>query len=403
MTIWILALLLLGCLAGIGYQQGAIRVAVSFIGIIVAALLAGPLARFVKPAVTIVGVANPVLIWLLPPFVVFVIVLSLFKVIGFSAHRKVDVHYKYKAGDLRLALWERLNARLGLCLGLLNGLAYLVLLSMVIYMFSYWTVQLASPDGDAKIIKIFNQMGRDLQRTGMARVARAIDPMPEVFYDAANLAGLLYQNSLLEARLSRYPAFLSLAEKPEFQAIAQDQTFGEARQRKAPIKELRTYPTVQAIVNRPDMLNLIWSIVSPDLKDLREFLEKGQSAKYSEKILGRWYFDVNGAMAAYRRAKPNTPSSEMLKIRKWMAVEYAKTMLVAAPDNQVMVRNYPQLKQLPGQPPTTELQTLQGRWKGANGDYELSLGSAGERKGKVESGRLVVTGVGFALVFTPED
>ena len=143
MTIWILALVLLGCLAGIGYQQGAIRVAVSFIGIIVAALLAGPLAKLVKPAIVSVGVVNPVLLWLLPPFVVFLIVLSLFKVLGLVAHRKVDVFYKYKAGDLRLALWERLIARCGLCLGLLNGLAYLVLISAVIYPLSYWTVQLA--------------------------------------------------------------------------------------------------------------------------------------------------------------------------------------------------------------------------------------------------------------------
>ena len=100
MTIWILTLLVLGCLAGIGYQQGAIRVAISFIGIIVAALLAGPLAKLVKPAVIAMKVTNPVLVWVLPPFIVFVIVLSLFKVGAFSLHRKVDHFYRYKAGDL---------------------------------------------------------------------------------------------------------------------------------------------------------------------------------------------------------------------------------------------------------------------------------------------------------------
>ena len=44
MLIWILALVLFGALGVIGFYQGALRVAFSFIGIIVAALLAIPLS-----------------------------------------------------------------------------------------------------------------------------------------------------------------------------------------------------------------------------------------------------------------------------------------------------------------------------------------------------------------------
>ena len=46
---WLLALVLLASLAGIGYRQGAIRVAFSFVGILMGALLAGPLGKLVKP------------------------------------------------------------------------------------------------------------------------------------------------------------------------------------------------------------------------------------------------------------------------------------------------------------------------------------------------------------------
>jgi hypothetical protein len=49
------------------------------------------------------------------------------------------------------------------------------------------------------------------------------------------------------------------------------------------------------------------------------------------------------------------------------------------------------------------VQTFKGTWKGQDGDYELSLGGGGKRKGKLESGRLVLTGDGLDLVFTPED
>lgn len=118
MTIWILTIILLASLGGLGYRQGAIRVGCSLLGIILAALLALPLAPLLRPLLPILGVKNPVLIWVLPPFIIFVLINSAAKAGASVLHRKVDVFYKYKAGDLRLALWERLNARLGFCLGL---------------------------------------------------------------------------------------------------------------------------------------------------------------------------------------------------------------------------------------------------------------------------------------------
>jgi len=399
MTIWLLALLLLACLAAVGHQQGAIRAGISFVGIVVAALLAAPLAHLVKPVLAVVGVANPILLGALAPFIIFLIVLSAVKVAGLAVHKKVDVYYKYKAGDLRLALWERLNARLGACLGLLNALAYLVLISWVAFSFSYWTTQMASSDADPRLVRWLNRVGRDLENTGMAKVARAIDPLPAVFYEAADLAGLLYRNSLLEARLSRYPALLPLAERPEFQTLAQDKSFSELRLASKPIREVLAHPNVAAIVNDPAELNLIWGVLAPDLKDLEAFLESGKSEKYSEKILGRWFFDANAAMVAYRKTKPNLPSSEMVKFRRSMTGAYSKMSLVAMPDGSLVIKNMPQ----PKTPGGTETQNLQGRWKSVGSEYELNLGGSGARRGRFEAGRLVLTGEGLTLVFAPED
>jgi len=228
-----------------------------------------------------------------------------------------------------------------------------------------------------------------------------------VFYTAADLAGLLYQNPLLEARLSRYPAFLSLAERPEFRSLAQDTTFTQARLMNAPLRDLLKNPNAQAIVNKPETLNYLWNTMSPELSDLTLFLTNQPDyllrGKYRERILGRWYFDANGAMAAFRRAKPNVLPSEMARLRKSVTSTYAKTMLIAGPDHHVVIQNIPRVKQQAGQPPATELQTLQGQWKGQNGDYEFSLGEGGKRKAKLESGRLMVTGEGLDLVFRPED
>ena len=399
MTIWLLAFILLGSLAAIGYTQGAIRVGISFLGIIPAALLAGPLAKLVKPAVIALGVSNLALQWILPPFIVFILVMAAVKVAALAVHKKVDVYYKYKAGDLRLALWERLNGRLGACLGLVNGLAYLVLISWVVFVFSYGSIQFASDDTDPRTLRVLNRLGRDLQNTGLAKVARAIDPMPAVFYEAADLAGLLYQNSLLEARLSRYPGFFQLAERPEFQSIARDKEFSELRVRRAPIAQVLANPNLAAIVNNSDELKLIWGIVEPDMKDLRLFLESGSSQKYSEKLLGRWLFDVNAAMVAYRKTKPNLPSKEMQKFRSFVSSNYSRTSLLILPDGSLVIKGLPQSKQAGA----NETQNIQGKWKSVGSEYDFSLGSLGERHGKFESGRLMLPGEGLTLAFNPED
>ena len=92
--------------------------------------------------------------------------------------------------------------------------------------------------------------------------------------------------------------------------MANDTQFTELRLRREPIMKLLDYPKVQAILQNPDLLQLIWATVVPDLKDLPIFLDTGKSPKYDpEKILGRWTFNVNAAMGLFRRAKPNISSN----------------------------------------------------------------------------------------------
>ena len=409
MMFWLLALVLLASLAGIGYRQGAIRVAFSFVGILLGALLAGPLAKLVKPLLVALGLKTPALAWLLAPLAVFLIISIIFKVAGYMVHQKVDVHFKYHAGDLRLALWERLSQRLGLCLGLANGALYLILISAVIYPLSYWTFQTATSGENPRTVKILNRLGQDLHNTGFARVARAIDPMPPIWYDAADLAGLIYKNALLDARLARYPAFLGLAERTEFREMASDTQFTELWQRQEPILRLLDHPKARAIIQNPELLQSIWTTVVANLQDLLTFLETGKSPQYDpEKILGRWNFNVTVAMAMFRKAKPNITSKEMQFWRSWFTAAFAKTSFVAMTDHQAILKNVSQLRlPAPGAAaPSAGPQTLKGQWKKLDGKYELTL-SGGirdeELTASVEGDRLTIAGPGMGLVFDRED
>ncbi len=400
MTIWLLALLLLASLAGLGYRQGAVRVAFSLVGILFGWLIAGPVGHLLRPVLGLVGMKNPLLAWMVGPLIVFILISIAFKVAAFSVHQKIDVYYKYKAGDLRLALWERINHRLGLCLGLLNGTLYLILISFVIYNISYWTTQMATEGSDSKIMNLVNRMGKDLQSSGFIKMARAADPMPESWYQSADLVGLLYYNPLLEARLARYPAFLGLAETPEFQDIGSDNGFTEMRLSRKPINELLDYPKSQAILNNPELLKTIWASVKPNLTDLPKYLDTGRSPKFSaEPILGRWNFDVNAALGNYLRKNPNVPSTEMQKTKRWYVMGFSKTSLTAKVDHQLTLKNAPQF----GATLAPGNQTLQGQWKYADGKYQLSFTGAGEFSASVDDDRMTITTDNVNVVFTRED
>lgn len=405
MTIWLLAIFLLVCSAGVGFQQGAIRTGISFFGILFGLLLGGLAGKIFKPILGAVGVVNPVWLWVLPPLFGFLLVLIIFNVIGQLVHQKVDVYYKYKAGDLRLALWERLNARLGISLGLLNGVTYLVVLVTFIYAFSYWTVQMASSDSDPKSIRLLNALGRDLESSGMARVAKANDPMSKSFYDTADLAGLLYQNSLLEARLLRYPGLLTLGEKQEFQTLGQDTAFAEMRLKGASLNEVLEQPSAKAVFANPELLKEIWGTIQPDLGDLRTYLETGKSAKYdSEKLLGRWVYDSSGTMLAYRRTKPTAIGAEAQRMRLYLQERYGKASVVAAPDKMVVVKNVAELKLQPGQVTAPNLRNLKGTWAADGMDYEFNLeGGTEKRAAKFEGRHLLLQGDGITIAFAKED
>src|SRR5437016_13219023 len=133
MTIWILSVLLLASLAGMGFRQGAIRVGFSLVGIIVGAIVAVPLGHLVAKLLGVFTLKVPLWLWALGPIIAFIVVSVIFKSVAAAVHHKVEMHYKYHAGDLRTALWERLNRRVGLSLALVNGVAYLVLIAFIIY------------------------------------------------------------------------------------------------------------------------------------------------------------------------------------------------------------------------------------------------------------------------------
>ncbi|HVU99823.1 MAG TPA: CvpA family protein [Verrucomicrobiae bacterium] len=397
-----MAAILMASLCLLGWRQGVVRVAFSLVGIFIGALLAAPLGKLIRPIIGMVGVKNTVLLGILPPVIGFGIVLMIFKIAGFSVHRKVDVHFKYKVSDLKVALWERLDHRLGLCLGLFNGALYFVLLAWGIYALSYWTVQASTAQNQPTTLKVLNTLGKDLDKTGFDKVARSIDRFPNAYYETADIVGLVYNNSLLEARLSNYPAFLTLGEKPEFQDIAHDNQFTEMRQNHEPILKLIDYPKTQALLKNPALMKDIRAVLVPNLKDLKTYLETGKSPKFDEQpILGRWDFDLNYTVFLLHKAKPNISATQLKKEKQLLAAAFSKASLVATTENEVFLKNVP--KTISGTP-SGDLQNVKGKWEGDGGKYIVSVANGGgDLAANADMDRLTLQGEGVNLAFTRED
>jgi uncharacterized membrane protein required for colicin V production len=406
MTIWILVSVMMLSLAALGYRQGAIRVSFSLIGIIVSALLAGPFAKYVQPMLPHVGIHDPTVIWLISPLIVFWVLLIPFKSVGFFVHRKVEVYFKYKEDGIQLIRWNRLNARLGLGLGLVNGLVYLVLISFIIFDLSYWTVQVATSDDEGMLVKLLNRLGHDSETTGFAQIARAIDPMPDSFFKYADFAGLLCQNPQLRDRLADYPMFISLTERDDFIQLGQNSEFQNAWKQHAPIRQWLDNDQFKSMWENRETADLVWGIVQDNFDDLCAYLQTGQSAKYGrKKITGHWDFNIAATTSGLLEARPVISSREMRTLRAWVAQSYAKTAFVAGADGQAFLKNLPHVTTQPGKPPTTETATWQGKWKGDGADYELTLNSSGKKQSmpaQINDTRLTIKDDKTTLVFDRE-
>jgi Colicin V production protein len=384
MSIWILAFLVIGSGALAGWRQGAIRAAFACTGILFAWLLAAAIGKLVHPILPYVGSSNPILSWALAPVIGFLIVTTIFAVIAQPVHKRVEHFYRYDAGDLRQALWERLNTRVGICLGTLNGTLYFVLITFFIFNLGYWTKQTAVGDKQPLFIRLANALGSDLASSGLTRSACAVGTLRPSFYELADLSGFLMQNPQVGPRLVEYPALTSLWERDDFQPLVSDSTVTNALASGISLGDLLSDQTVLDFIKNKDQCNLLINRITNNLADLNEYLKTGQSAKYDgQKIIGHWEFNPAVTIAWLRQGRPKMTASEMRIIRAMWSEAYSNTLILATADNQLFVKNLPRFEKQsqPGQP-FFHPENWKGDWSTNENKpgYDLHIALNGEDK-----------------------
>ena len=331
---WILAIVLLVVFAALGFGQGAIRSAISLVGMIVALFLAVPLGGMLRPLISTVGVTNPVWVAVVPPIIAFLLVYLVIAGLSFFVHHKVYLMYKYKRDDVDRMRWERVNRHAGAALGVLTGAIFFLAVSGVIYAAGYLTVQL-SADNNPASIRFINSVREDMAESGFDKAAAKFQPASPMYYETADVLGLLYHNPLLQSRLATYPEMLSLGQRTEFQEMGNDKEYNDLIFGKAPVTDIIDHARTQAILGNQEIMNQLRAV---DRRDLQEYLRTGKSPKYEDQeILGIWNLDKSAVLTFLRKSNPDIKARE-LRLLKQGLESVPPISLVATPENKVFVR-----------------------------------------------------------------
>lgn len=391
MFLWMIAVCVLAMVVTVSYYQGAIRAAISLIGLVVSAALALPLSVIPKALLPVFGMKHPVILDFVCPVVMFIVLVSLFKTGAFFLHRKVATYYKYKGSETQSGLWERMQQRVGACLGVVNGVIYIFLLGILFAIPGYYTMQMATSEKDHWCLRFSNTINRDMQASHFDKAVALFNPATKFYYDAVDILSYIFHTPLLQQRLSIYPIFLPLSEENRFQEMSKDKDFQQFWLKGPTIGEFIAHARIKPLVQEPEFYTNMVGLVQGDLQDLKTYLETGQSEKYGdEPIIGPWQFSYNATFQQARRSRPNMPAPERKYLQTMLKTVWSGSEVVAYLDNTFKLQS-------------RSGKAIKGRWKRNYATkYTLTWSEGGQSadyEAVIEGRKITVTQDKLALIF----
>jgi hypothetical protein len=415
MIMWIAAIVLVAACVAVGYKQGATRAAFTFVGLVIAALLALPLAPAFEWIFPLIRLKNPLYADFGAPIIAFLVVSIAFKAIGQFVHRKIDYHFRYRRADAERAVWEVMHRRVGACVGALNGAVYFIVFATIISVFGYFTIQTGAGEVPSKVLAFVGSAAEDLQETEMDEVVAPFNPAGERYMDAADVAGLLYHNRPLVDRLYNYPVFASMAEEPMFKDLGKDRELQALVKGSASLNEILAQPKVQEVISNSPLTEKVLEL---DFADLKQYLVTGKSAKYStEALVGNWAFDPLATLQLNKRLRPDVGASTWFRVKNEVTERFDGAVFTAFYDNKAKLelapgaqgKSSPMIPVPTGRPGQTNyvprwlntnaMTALAGKWSGSAPNYLVTLASK-TSEAKLEDNQVTFRVDDAALSFT---
>ncbi len=359
MFIWLLAIVLVGGFAAIGFQTGAIRSLVSLVGVLIGLAVASAFGGVLSPLVAKVTASNPLWLYGLPATLGFLVVWLIFFGAGFAAHKPVELHFKYRTDDVTRDQFEKMNKALGLFVGMLAGVILFFAAGKPIYSHGYLTTQTSNESLEVAPAKLVSQIRNDMASTGWDRAFAALDSTPAGRYEIVNLLGFIHENPAVRARFQTYPPLLALMERPELTAVLGDAEYLKLLDDKSGLTAIHNHPQTQALLASADVKDALAKL---DLKDFKTYLETGKSPLYDdEKILGRWRADVTPTIIDARRKRANLAPAELRNVRSVIGTFLKNATAVAYPDGRfVLTVPMPELPKPPAEGEAAEAAAAPG-------------------------------------------
>lgn len=347
MTIWLLALFIIAFYATTGRAAGMIYSLASFVGALVAAVVAPMLGELFVWVPELVGLPHPIWKAVLPPVMAFLAIIVAVASVGGVLQRRVYLHYKYldehddaqflrgdREHNEQFLRWDRMNKNLGLVLGLFTGIIYLVVVSVGIWMTGYATGQVKSEDTHGGL-KFLNGLYDGAQSTGLGKFAAVFGLAPVEYYETADLVGLLYNNPNAYERLVTYPNLISLQHRDDIKDLVADTNLVSLIKGKSNIVLILTHPKILGLIQNTELRA---EYDKMDKADLVSFLNTGKSAKWKDDpLVGYWRFDAKNTEEQFLSKYKQVPQPDRVRLGNYLKIAAFGLTLSFGTDQQAFL------------------------------------------------------------------
>lgn len=276
----------------IGYFMGAVRMITCLVGVIVAGFTAPMLAPSLQGLLPKLKITNPFWQDFFGPGIAFLIILLVFFGISFAVHMIPSNFYRNRRDEVSRLRWVRLMQRSGVLFGLMTGFAVLIATGHLVNVYGY-PAELFTGSTAPKGFEELTSTRQGFEKMGVREMAGNFNGTEDEFYDLLETIATIYNNPSKDVRyrLTAYPPLIGKIDRDSFyKSIATDSELEKLFSEKGDFTKIYANQNVQKALEQMPIADELKEI---DLDDLKLFLEKGVSEKYSEnKVVGRWKLDA---------------------------------------------------------------------------------------------------------------
>lgn len=336
MITWIVALVLIGLLSFLGKFIGLVRMGCITIGVYLGIVLGLTLNKSVQPYMEKINAASVLGIHALPPLLILLVTMIVMVIVGQVLHIQVLMFFKKKRGEAARAAWDDMQKKVGIPLGGMAGVGLTLVFIVYVYTLGYWSSKVDNGGSNHQVLQVLTKLHGDLKSSGFRKLAAALQPLPDAYYKAADVAGLVFENPQCIPRLISYPGLFWINEMAETQALRADSNFTSVFERRGDLWPAMMSAPVWQTLQKESYLSVLKGF---DYMDLFEYLQTGVSPAYQdEPIVGKWNVLVLPTMIRMKSNFPNAPIDGLVLLKRFMDKSMRSTTVLVGPNKQIIIK-----------------------------------------------------------------